>query len=218
MGWENKKNWRYGHTNNFQIGLRYKPGGFFWRSPCSSLSIFTLLLSFMWEINDDDEKKNCKRPLQKKSHPRLVSRKWHIIRKKKFTSHPEKKIPSAWKGYAIQDVKLWQHWANVAKFWICEPNSSCFVQNNLQRIHLWTNQFCLYYDLMFTILINYLNVSKLVNILTSLRVLTRNSEILALQWSCGIKGWVWPKSGTFFCPIASFQKAKWSVFLLSQRS
>lgn len=44
-----------------------------------------------------------------------------------------------------------------------------------------TNQFCLYYDLMFTNLINYQTVLKLVKIFLSLRVLTRNSEILALR-------------------------------------
>ena len=105
MGWENKKNWRYGHTNNFQIGLRYKPGGFFWRSPCSSLSISTLLLSFMWEINDD-EKKNCKRPLQKKSHPRLVSRKWRIIRKKN-SHHIQRK-----KFLVHERVMLYKTWSS----------------------------------------------------------------------------------------------------------
>ena len=115
-------------------------------------------------------------------------------------------------------MKLWQHWANVAKFWICEPNSSCFVQNNLQRIHLWTNQFCLYYDLMFTSLINYQNVLKLVNIFSSLRVLTRNLEIVALPWSCGIKSRVWPKSSHFFTQLFPFKKDNEAFFFVSKEA
>ena len=120
-------------------------------------------------------------------------------------------------------MKLWQHWANVVKFWICEPNSSCFVQNNLQRIPFMTNmyffnQFCLYYDLMFTSLINYQNVLKLVNIFSSLRVLTRNLEIVALPWLCGIKSRVWPKSSHFFAQLFPFKKDNEAFFFVSKEA
>ena len=97
---------------------------------------------------------------------------------------------------------------NVAKFGQCWPHSACFVGNK---------KCCWIYNglpLGLTLIVYFVyetflsmnwgshfnqfskNVVKFVDIFSSLRILTQNSNILELQWSCEIKSW----------KIVSFQK------------